>query len=231
MSVDEGVRPGSTADGLGKLRPAFAKDGTVTAGNASQISDGAAATIVCSAEKAEHLGLSPIARVVAYHTSGVAPKDIFAAPIDGIAGVLDKAGLKATDIDLFEINEAFAAQVLCNLKGLKDRGVAIPEEKLNICGGGIALGHPIGASGARVLTTLLHQLVRTGGKRGLAALCLGGGQQRRDDRRAGLNDSRTAVHLNARAVLGTPSAKNCASCVPPLRWFNGCDAVSCRGGP
>jgi acetyl-CoA acetyltransferase len=105
-----------------------------------------------------------------YHTSGVAPKDIFAAPSPA-SGVLKKAGLNVSDIDLFEINEAFAAQVLCNIKALND----IPESKLNVCGGGIALGHPIGGSGARVLTTLIHQLHRTGGKRGVAALCLGGG--------------------------------------------------------
>ncbi|MCA9299589.1 MAG: acetyl-CoA C-acyltransferase, partial [Phycisphaerales bacterium] len=106
----------------------------------------------------------------AYHTHGVDPKDIFAAPIGGIEGVLRKAGLKLSDIDLFEINEAFAAQVLCNIKSLD-----IAESRLNVCGGGVALGHPIGASGARVLTTLVHQLHRTGGKRGVAALCLGGG--------------------------------------------------------
>ncbi|MAY75104.1 MAG: acetyl-CoA C-acyltransferase [Phycisphaerae bacterium] len=175
VSADEGVRAGSTADALGKLRPAFGKDGTVTAGNASQISDGAAAVAVLSASKAEELGVAPMAKIVAYHTSGIAPKDIFAAPIKGVAGVLKKAGLKADDIDLFEINEAFAAQLLCNVKGLASEGVTIPEEKLNVCGGGIALGHPIGASGARVLTTLIHQLRRTGGKRGVAALCLGGG--------------------------------------------------------
>ncbi len=170
VTADEGVRPGSTADTLGKLRPAFAKDGTVTAGNASQISDGAAATIVMSADKANQLGIKPIAKIVAYHTSGVDPKDIFAAPIEGVKGVLKKAGWSASEVDLYEINEAFAAQVLCNIKE-----VGISEDKLNICGGGVALGHPIGASGARVLVTLLHQLKRTGGKKGVAALCLGGG--------------------------------------------------------
>jgi acetyl-CoA C-acetyltransferase len=175
VSADEGFRPGTTAESLAKLRPAFSKDGTVTAGNASQINDGAAATIVMSAAKAEELGVKPIAKILAYATSGIDPKDIFAAPIEGIASVLAKAGLKASDMDLFEINEAFAAQVLCNLKGLKDKGIEVPESKLNIAGGGIALGHPIGASGARVLTTLLHQLARTGGKRGLTGLCLGGG--------------------------------------------------------
>ncbi len=175
VAADEGFRTDSTIEGLAKLRAAFTPDGTVTAANASQISDGAAALVVSSAAKAEQLGIKPIARIIAYHTSGVAPKDIFAAPITGIDGVLAKAKRSAKDIDLFEINEAFAAQVLCNLKGLKALGHEIPESKLNICGGGIALGHPIGGSGARVLTTLIHQLHRTGGKRGLAALCLGGG--------------------------------------------------------
>lgn len=170
-SADEGVRPDSTAEGLAKLRPAFdPKGGTVTAGNASQISDGAAATIVMSEGKAGELGVKPMARILAYATSGVAPKDIFAAPITGVRGVLQKAGLTINDIDLFELNEAFAAQVLCNIKEL-----GIDETKLNICGGGVALGHPIGASGARVLTTLLYQMRRTGAKRGLAGLCLGGG--------------------------------------------------------
>ncbi len=170
VAADEGIRADTTLEGVGKLRPAFVKDGTVTAANASQISDGAAAVCVASHTKAEQLGIKPMAKIVAYHTSGVSPKDIFAAPITGVEGVLQKAGLSVRDIDLFEINEAFAAQVLCNIKAL-----GIPEEKLNICGGGVALGHPIGASGARVLVTLIHQLKRTGGKRGVAALCLGGG--------------------------------------------------------
>ncbi len=170
VNADEGIRADTTLDGVAKLRPAFEKEGTVTAANASQISDGAAAVAVASLAKAEQLGIKPIAKIVAYHTSGVAPKDIFAAPITGIEGVLKKANLTVKDIDLFEINEAFAAQVLCNIKVL-----GVPESKLNICGGGVALGHPIGASGARVLTTLIHQLHRTGGKRGVVALCLGGG--------------------------------------------------------
>ncbi|MBC7836075.1 MAG: thiolase family protein [Phycisphaerales bacterium] len=169
VSADEGIRADSTADGLGKLRPVPGHE-SITAGNSSQISDGAAAIAVSSLARAEELGITPIARIVAYHTSGVAPKEIFYAPVTGIQGVLDKAGLKASDIDLFELNEAFAAQVLSNIKPL-----GIDEKRLNICGGGVALGHPIGASGARVLTTLIHQLRRTGGKRGVAALCLGGG--------------------------------------------------------
>ena len=169
VANDEGIRADTTLDSVSKLR-ALPGHETITAANASQISDGASALVVASLAKAESLGLKPIAKVLASHTSGVAPKDIFAAPIEGIAGALNKAGLSAADIDLFEINEAFAAQVLCNIKAL-----SIPESKLNICGGGIALGHPIGASGARVLTTLIHQLRRTGGIRGVAALCLGGG--------------------------------------------------------
>lgn len=169
VSADEGIRAETTADGLAKLRTVPGHE-TITAGNASQISDGAAAVAVSSMAVAEKLGLKPMARVVAYHTSGVNPKDIFEAPIAGIRGALEKAKLTVKDVDLFEINEAFAAQLACNVKAL-----GIPEEKLNVCGGGIALGHPIGASGARVLTTLLHQLKRTGGKRGVAALCLGGG--------------------------------------------------------
>jgi acetyl-CoA C-acetyltransferase len=171
VAADEGIRAESTADGLAKLRPVFdPKEGTVTAANASQISDGAAALCVASMQKAEQLGIKPIARIVAYHTGGVAPKDIFRAPAVTVPALLAKARLTARDIDLFEFNEAFAAQVLQNLKE-----TAIPEEKVNVCGGAIAMGHPIGCSGARVLVTLVHQLHRTGGKRGVAALCLGGG--------------------------------------------------------
>lgn len=169
-AADEGIRADTSAEALANLRAVFTKDGTVTAGNASQISDGAAALAVCSSTKAEELGLKPLAKIVAYHTHGVDPKDIFAAPIGGVRGVLKKANLEIGDIDLFEINEAFAAQVLSNVKEL-----GIPESKLNVCGGGVALGHPIGASGARVLVTLIHQMRRTGAKRGLAGLCLGGG--------------------------------------------------------
>ncbi|MFG0327518.1 MAG: thiolase family protein [Phycisphaerales bacterium JB037] len=170
VSADEGIRPESTADALAKLRPAFTKDGTVTAGNASQISDGAAAVAVMSSTKAEELGVAPIAKIVGYHTHGVDPKDIFAAPIGGISGLLDKVGWSKDEVDLYELNEAFAAQVLADIKEL-----GISEDKLNIAGGGVALGHPIGASGARCLVTLLHQLERTGGKKGVVALCLGGG--------------------------------------------------------
>lgn len=170
VAQDEGIRADSTAEGLAKLRPAFGKDGSVTAGNASQISDGAAALIVASEEKAKQLGVKPMARIVDYCTAGVAPKDIFDAPTHGLRTLMQRNKLTPKDVDLFELNEAFAAQVLTNITQL-----GIPEDKLNICGGGVALGHPIGASGARVLTTLLHQMVRTNAKRGIASLCLGGG--------------------------------------------------------
>ncbi len=171
VAADEGIRPESTAEGLAKLRPVFdPKEGTVTAANASQISDGGAAVAVASMKKAEELGLKPLAKIVAYHTSGVSPKDIFRAPAVAVPAVVAKAGLKLSDIDLFELNEAFCAQVLQNMK---EGG--IPEAKVNVAGGATALGHPIGASGARCLTTLIHQLHRTGGKRGVVALCLGGG--------------------------------------------------------
>lgn len=170
VSQDEGIRADTTAEGLGKLRPAFEKDGSVTAGNASTINDGAAALVVASQAKADELGAKPLARIVAYHTSGVAPKAIFTAPALAVPAVVEKAGLKLDDIDLFELNEAFAAQALHNIK---DAGIDMA--KVNVAGGAIALGHPIGASGARVLVTLLHNMIRTDAKRGLAALCLGGG--------------------------------------------------------
>jgi len=170
VGADEGIRPDSSAEVLAKLRPAFDKEGTVTAGNASQISDGAAAIAVCSAAQAEEMSAQPIARITGYYTSGVDPKEIFTAPVMAITELLRKTGVKKDDVDLYEINEAFSAQVLQNARKLE-----IPEDKLNICGGGVALGHPIGASGARVLTTLLHQMIRLDKKRGVAALCLGGG--------------------------------------------------------
>ncbi|MHC4833141.1 MAG: acetyl-CoA C-acetyltransferase [Planctomycetota bacterium] len=170
VARDEGFRAGSSAEALAKLRPAFTKDGSVTAGNASQISDGAAAVVVTSLAKAKALGATPIATIVDSNTAGLEPKKLFFAPAIGIERLLAKQGLSVGDIDLFEINEAFAAQVLADIKHL-----GVPEEKLNVCGGGIALGHPIGASGARVLVTLLHQLVRTGGTTGVCSLCLGGG--------------------------------------------------------
>jgi acetyl-CoA C-acetyltransferase len=170
VTRDEGLRPDTTSESLAKLKAAFRDDGTVTAGNASMLSDGAAAVVVASSRAAERLGARPLARIVAYSTSGVAPKDIFLAPVSAVRQVLDKAGLGLKDIDLFELNEAFAAQMLACGNELK-----LDEARVNVNGGAIALGHPIGASGARVLVTLLHALEQRGLKRGLAALCLGGG--------------------------------------------------------
>jgi acetyl-CoA C-acetyltransferase len=167
---DEGIRADTTAEGLAKLRPAFKSDGTVTAGNASQLSDGAAALVVASDRFVKQSGAKPLARVVAYSMSGVHPKDIFIAPVSAVKMVCEKAKLSLRDIDLFELNEAFAAQMLACGKGLE-----LDESKVNVHGGAVALGHPIGASGARVLTTLVHALHRHGKRYGLAALCLGGG--------------------------------------------------------
>ncbi len=170
VTRDEGFRPETTAEALARLKPAFREGGSVTAGNASTLSDGAAALVVASPRAAERLGTRPLARVVAYATSGIAPKDIFLAPVAAVRQVLDRAGLRLGDIDLFEMNEAFAAQMLACGKELQ-----LDESRLNVNGGAIALGHPIGASGARVLVTLLYALEQRGLKRGLAALCLGGG--------------------------------------------------------
>jgi acetyl-CoA C-acetyltransferase len=167
---DEGLRPETTREGLAKLKPAFREGGTVTAGNASTLSDGAAAVVLGTPQAAKRVGARPLARVVAYAASGVAPRDIFIAPVLAVRKVLEKAGLKLADIDLFELNEAFAAQMLACGKEL-----ALDEAKVNVHGGAIALGHPIGASGTRVLVTLLYALEQRGQKRGLASLCLGGG--------------------------------------------------------
>lgn len=170
VAKDEGIRPETTVETLAKLRPAFKTDGTVTPGNASQLSDGAAAVVIASSRWAESAGAKRMGRVVAYATSGVAPKDIFIAPVSAVRMVLEKAKLNIGDIDLFELNEAFAAQMLaCN------RELKIPDEKINVNGGAVALGHPIGCSGARVLVTLLYAMDKRNAKRGLASLCLGGG--------------------------------------------------------
>jgi len=170
VAKDEGIRPETTVDTLAKLRPAFKTDGTVTPGNASQLSDGAATVVVASSRWAESAGAKRMGRIVAYATSGVAPKDIFIAPVSAVRMVLEKAKLNIGDIDLFELNEAFAAQMLACNKELK-----IPDEKINVNGGAVALGHPIGCSGARVLVTLLYAMDKRNAKRGLASLCLGGG--------------------------------------------------------
>ena len=170
LTQDEGFRADTSADAMAKLRPSFKADGTVTAGNASMLSDGAAAVAVVSTHALEKLDVKPMARIVAYTTAGIAPKDIFLAPVGAVRMVLEKAKLSISDIDLFELNEAFAAQMLACNKDLN-----IDEATINVHGGAIALGHPIGASGARVLVTLLHALERRGLRRGLASLCLGGG--------------------------------------------------------
>jgi acetyl-CoA C-acetyltransferase len=167
---DEGIRADTTAETLAKLRPAFRPDGTVTAGNSSQLNDGAAAVVVASGRFVEQSQAKPLARVVAYSMSGVHPKDIFIAPIPAVKAVCEKAKLSLKDIDLFELNEAFAAQMLACGKALE-----LDESKVNVHGGAVALGHPIGASGARVLTTLVHALHRYSKRYGLASLCLGGG--------------------------------------------------------
>lgn len=167
---DEGIRPDTTAEGLAKLRPSFKPDGTVTAGNASQLSDGAAAVVVASSRAVDGIGMKPLARIVAYSTSGVHPKDIFIAPVPAVRQVLEKAQLSLGDIDLWELNEAFAAQMLACGNEL-----GLDEAKVNVNGGGVALGHPIGASGARVLVTLVHALHARNLRYGLASLCLGGG--------------------------------------------------------
>ena len=170
FSKDEVVRE-TSMEALAKLPPAFKKDGTVTAGNASKISDGAAALVVMSLEKAQSLNLKPMARVGAQCSVAIDPKYVLIAPIHSIPKVLKKAGLAINDIDIFEINEAFSASSVAINKTL-----GLDPAKVNIRGGAVALGHPIGASGARVLVTLLHLMKDAGAKRGLASLCLGGGE-------------------------------------------------------
>ena len=168
VSRDEGIRADSTAEGLAKLKPAFKPDGSVTAGNASQLSDGAAAVAVASEAAVRKFGLKPLAKILATATSGVAPKDIFLAPVTALQKLATVIPL--SQIDLFELNEAFAAQMLGCAKELK-----LDESRVNVNGGAIAIGHPIGASGARVLVTLVHALHARNLRYGAAALCLGGG--------------------------------------------------------
>ncbi|MBI1904600.1 MAG: acetyl-CoA C-acetyltransferase [Planctomycetia bacterium] len=170
VRLDEGPRADTTLEGLAKLKPAFDPQGTVTPGNASQLSDGAAAVVVASEEVARKSSSPLKARIVASAVSGVPPKEIFIAPVSAIEKVLQKAKLTLADIDLVELNEAFAAQCVACMRPL-----GLSHEKTNVHGGAIALGHPIGASGARVLVTLLYALESRGLRRGLAALCLGGG--------------------------------------------------------
>ncbi len=171
FDTDEGPRAGVTAESLGKLRPAFSKDGTVTAGNASSINDGAAAVMVCSDAKARELGLTPLARIVACASAGVDPAIMGTGPIPATRACLDRAGWDIGDLDLVEANEAFAVQALS-----VNRELGWDTDRVNVNGGAIALGHPIGASGCRVLVTLLHEMQRRDARRGLATLCIGGGQ-------------------------------------------------------
>jgi acetyl-CoA C-acetyltransferase len=170
FDTDEYIRAGTTAEALGALQPAFAKDGTVTAGNASGINDGAAAVMMMSARKAEELRLKPLARVRAYSSAGVDPKIMGMGPVPASQLCLKKAGWTHQELDLMEINEAFAAQAI----GV-NRQMGWDTAKINVNGGAIAIGHPIGASGCRILVTLLHEMIRRDAKKGLASLCIGGG--------------------------------------------------------
>jgi acetyl-CoA C-acetyltransferase len=170
VDTDEYPRAGTTAETLAKLRPAFAKEGTVTAGNASGINDGAAALVVATEEKAGTLGTRPLARILSYCTVGVDPMVMGMGPVEALRRAADRAGVALADIDLFELNEAFASQSLAVVSEL-----GLDPAKVNVHGGAIALGHPIGASGARLLTTLVHALRARGGGRGAASLCIGGG--------------------------------------------------------
>jgi acetyl-CoA C-acetyltransferase len=171
FATDEQPRAGTTADSLGKLKAAFKKDGSVTAGNASSLNDGAAAVILMSAEKAKALGLPVLAKIAAYANAGVDPAIMGIGPVSATRRCLDKAGWSIGQLDLIEANEAFAAQSLAVAKDLE-----WDLNKVNVNGGAIALGHPIGASGCRVLVTLLHEMIKQDAKKGLATLCIGGGQ-------------------------------------------------------
>jgi acetyl-CoA C-acetyltransferase len=171
FDTDEFPRHGTTVESLAKLRPAFDKEGTVTAGNASGINDGAAAVIVTSAARAKALGLTPLGRIAAYASAGVDPALMGTGPIPATRRCLEKAGWKVEDLDLIEANEAFAAQAIS-----VNRDLAFDLDRVNVNGGAIALGHPIGASGARVLCSLLYEMKRRDAQRGLATLCIGGGQ-------------------------------------------------------
>jgi acetyl-CoA C-acetyltransferase len=167
---DEAIRADTTAEGLAALKPAFKKDGSVTAGNAPGVNDGASAVVVMAAERARALGLTPLARIAGQATSGLAPKFVLMTPVEAVRRVLQKVGWSLGDVDLVELNEAFAVQAVAVLREL-----GLADEKVNVHGGAVALGHAIGSSGARVLTTLLYAMQRRGAARGIATLCLGGG--------------------------------------------------------
>jgi acetyl-CoA acetyltransferase family protein len=171
IDADEHPRAGTTAESLARLRPVFKKDGTVTAGNSSGINDGAAALLVVSAERGKELGLQPIARVAAGAVTGVEPQRMGIGPVSATRKALDRAGWTVADVDLVELNEAFAAQALPCLTEL-----GLDPEKVNVNGGAIALGHPVGCSGARIVVTLLHEMKKQDASRGLASMCIGVGQ-------------------------------------------------------
>lgn len=171
FSVDETVRPDSSVEALAKLRPVFDKEGSVTAGNASSINDAAAAVVLMERKAAEQRGLRPMARLTTYSYAGVDPKFMGIGPVPATRQVLERAGLQVSDIDLFEVNEAFAAQALAVARDL-----GLPADRTNPNGSGISLGHPIGATGAMLVVKALHELKRTGGKRALVTMCIGGGQ-------------------------------------------------------
>jgi acetyl-CoA C-acetyltransferase len=171
VDTDEHLRPGVTVDDLAKLRPAFARDGTVTAGNASGVNDAAAAVVLADAAAAERAGLRPLGRLVAYGHAGVEPRIMGMGPVPAVRAVLDRAGLKLDEIDVFEVNEAFAAQALAVAREL-----GLPLEKTNPNGSGVSLGHPIGATGAILTVKALYELQRTGGRYALTTMCIGGGQ-------------------------------------------------------
>jgi acetyl-CoA C-acetyltransferase len=170
LDRDESVRPDSTPEALAGLKPAFKKDGTVTAGNAPGVNDGAGAVVIMAAERAKALGITPMARVAGQATSGLAPKLVMMTPVEAVRKVAANVGWKLEDVDLFELNEAFSVQAVAVMREL-----AIDPARVNVNGGAVALGHPIGASGARILTTLLYAMQRRDARRGIATLCLGGG--------------------------------------------------------
>jgi acetyl-CoA acyltransferase len=174
FDADDGVRRGTTMEGLAKLRPAFWKNGTVTAGNSSQTTDGAAASLLMSREKANELGIKPLARFLNFQVAGVRPDEMGVGPRYAIPKLLKKVGLETKDIDYFEINEAFASQAVYSVRelGLMDR---LKKGDINCCGGAIALGHPLGCTGAKLTATLIHQMRRRGVKRGVVSMCIGGG--------------------------------------------------------
>jgi acetyl-CoA C-acetyltransferase len=170
FDTDESPRKDSTIEKLASLKPAFKKDGTVTAGNAPGVNDGAAAVVVTSAERAAQLGLSPLARIAGQAVSGIEPMLLLMAPVKAVRKLLAKIGWNLAEVDLLELNEAFSVQAVAVIEELK-----LDPTRVNVNGGAVALGHPIGASGARILVTLLHEMIRRNARRGIATLCLGGG--------------------------------------------------------